>query len=60
MAKWIQKAVAKMEKKGTKGSLTRMAKRKGESPMQFARSHEHSKGLVGKKARFAVNVNKGR
>ena len=56
--KWIQKATEKMKRKGTVGSLTKMAKSKGESPMQFARSHEHSKGKVGQKARFAVNVNK--
>ena len=56
--KWIQKAVSKMKSKGTVGSLTKMAHKHGESPMKFAHEHEHSKGLVGKKARFAVNVNK--
>jgi len=60
MAKWIQKATAKMESKGTKGSLTKIAKKHGESPMAFAKSHVHSGGKVGAKARFAVNVNKGR
>ena len=60
MAKWIQKATAKMSEKGTKGSLTRIAKKHGESPMAFAKSHVHASGKVGAKARFAVNVNKGR
>ena len=56
--KWIQKAVNKMERKGTEGSLTKAAHKAGESPMEFARAHKHSKGKVGKKARFALNVNK--
>lgn len=58
MAKWIQAAVSKMKEKGTVGSLTRIAKKHGESPMAFAKSHEHAKGKVGAKARFAINVNK--
>jgi hypothetical protein len=60
MAKWLQAASAKMEAKGTKGSLTKIAKSHGESPMAFAKGHYHSKGKVGEKARFAVNANKGR
>lgn len=59
MAKFIQAAVKKMEKKGTEGSLTRMAKAAGMSPMAFAHAHYHSSGKVGQKARFAVNANKG-
>lgn len=58
--KWIQKAVNKMEKKGTKGSLTKAAKKAGESTKEFAKEHEHSKGKVGQKARFALNVAKGK
>jgi hypothetical protein len=53
---WIQKAVDPKEK----GSLTRIAKKAGESPMEFARDHYHAKGKVGEKARFAVNANKKR
>lgn len=56
--KWAQKASERMEKKGTKGSLTRIAKKHGESPMAFARSKYNAPGKVGKKARFAVNINK--
>jgi len=56
--KWMQAATKKMEEHGTKGSLTRIAKRHGESPMEFAREHYHSKGKVGAKARFAVNAQK--
>jgi len=58
--KWIHAATEKMKSKGTTGSLTRIAKKHGESAMAFAKSHEHAKGKVGQKARFAVNVNKGR
>ena len=60
MEKWMQKAATKMEKKGTEGSLTRMAKSAGMSPMAFAHAHYHSSGKVGQKARFAVNANKGK
>lgn len=60
MSKWIQAATDKMKEKGTGGSLTRMAKKSGESPMKFARQHEHASGKVGQKARFAVNANKGK
>ena len=56
--KWIQKAVNKMERKGSEGSLTKAAHKEDESPMEFAKEHKHSKGKVGKKARFALNVNK--
>lgn len=38
------------------GALTRKAKRAGESPMEFARSHEHAKGVTGKQARLAVTL----
>jgi len=58
--KWAQAATERMKKKGTVGSLTRMAKKKGESPMGFAKSHYNAPGKVGKKARFAVNINKGK
>jgi len=58
--KWAQKASARMAKKGTKGSLTRMAKRSGMSTMAYAKAHYNSPGAVGKKARFAANINKGR
>jgi hypothetical protein len=55
--KWAQKAVARMKRKGTQGSLTRMATAAGQSPMGYARAHYNSPGKVGAKARFAVNIN---
>jgi hypothetical protein len=55
---WAQKATERMKEKGTEGSLTRIAQSHGESPMEFAREHVHSKGKVGAKSRFAVNINK--
>ena len=36
------------------GALTRKARRAGKSPSAFAEKHYHSKGLLGKEARFAV------
>jgi hypothetical protein len=56
--KWAQAAVSRMEEKGTVGSLTRIAKSHGKTAMQFAHEHIHDSGAVGKKARFAVNINK--
>lgn len=58
--KWMQGARERMEKKGTVGSLTRIAHAHGESPMTFAREHYHSSGVVGEKSRFAVNANRGK
>jgi hypothetical protein len=52
--KWMASAVKHP------GSLTAEAHKQGESPMEFAREHYHSKGKVGQKARFAVNAQKGR
>lgn len=58
--KWAQEAVDRMEAKGTKGSLTKIAKEHGESPMEFAREHVGDKKHPSwsKKSNFAVNVNK--
>lgn len=35
------------------GALTAQAKKAGESPMAFAKSHEHAPGKTGKRARLA-------
>ena len=35
------------------GALTAQAKKAGESPMAFAKSHVHSPGKTGKRARLA-------
>lgn len=51
---WIGSAVKKP------GSLTRIAKKAGKSPMSFACDHYHDSGKVGQKARFAINANKGK
>lgn len=40
------------------GALTRKARRAGKSPSAFAEKHYHSKGLLGKEARFAVIARK--
>lgn len=47
---WIAGAVK------NKGALTRQAAKSGESPMAFARSHESSPGVTGKRARLAVTL----
>jgi hypothetical protein len=49
---WMEKAFAKKQ-----GSMTRMAKRAGQSTRSFAISHYHAKGAAGRKARAAVNAN---
>lgn len=50
-----------MEKKGTVGSLTRMAHRAGySSPLAYARkikNDPHASGKAKKKANWAVNIN---
>lgn len=61
-SKWIQRATNKMEKKGTKGSLTRAAHRAGyDSATEYAHHIEANKEdfspKMRKKANFAVNVN---
>lgn len=56
--KWIQKAANDPGFK--EGSLTRIAKKSGQSPMEYARAHYHDSGKIGQKARFAVNAQKGR
>jgi hypothetical protein len=40
------------------GALTKKAKSAGEGTQEFAKAHYHSKGLVGKEARFAVIAKK--
>lgn len=52
--KWMQGAVKRP------GALTAKAHAAGQSPMEFARSHYHAKGLTGDQARFAVNAQKRR
>lgn len=56
---WIQEAVEKMKKKGTVGSLTRMAKRagkykKGKISREWLEKMAKKGGKAGKKARFAL------
>jgi hypothetical protein len=50
--KWIKGAIKHP------GALTKQAKRAGESPMEFAREHVHSKGTTRSRARLAVKLNK--
>lgn len=62
--KWAQKASARMEKKGTKGSLTRAAHKAGyKSALPYAHhiqaNPEDYSGKMRKKANFAVNINGG-
>lgn len=38
------------------GALTAQAKRAGESPMAFAREHQHDSGTTGKRARLALTL----
>jgi len=63
--RWAQKAVSRMKRKGTVGSLTAIAKREGgydkknkRIKKSWLRQAAKRKGKVGQKARFAVNINK--
>jgi len=60
--KWIQKATARMKKKGTVGSFSRAAKKAGMSTSAFAtkvlaKGSRYSTAMK-KKANFARNVKK--
>lgn len=62
-AKWLQSAKDRMKKKGTVGSLTRIAKAHGETAMGYAHEHDHDPDIspsVRKKIQFAENANKGK
>ncbi len=50
--KWIQGAIKHP------GALTKKAKKIGESPMEFAESHQSSPGKTGKQARLAMTLRK--
>jgi plasmid stability protein len=57
--KWLQKATARMEKKGTKGAFSAEAKRHGMSTEQYARkilSSKNATPLQKKRAVFALNA----
>lgn len=61
--KWIQKAVERMKRKGTQGSLTRIAKREGAyGPEGINKAWLEKKAklntAVGRKARFALAMRK--
>lgn len=51
-AKWIQGMHMK------EGALTAQAKRAGQSPMEFARAHQHSPGVTGRRARAAITLSR--
>ena len=58
---WVQGAVAKMKAKGTEGSLTRIAKRNGQTPKQYCagqKARGWSSSKIQKKCQFMWNVNK--
>ena len=58
---WIQDATAEMERKGTVGSFTKMAKRHGETPIEYAKEvlDNPSKHTLKtrRKAQFVKNTN---
>lgn len=57
MAKWLQHATEKMEKKGTKGLFRRAAERAGMSTAAFAEKEKNSPDpKMRKRANFAANA----
>lgn len=51
---WISKAIKHP------GALTKKANAAGESPMEYAREHQHDSGTTGKQARLALTLRKMR
>lgn len=49
---WIKKAISHP------GALTKKAEAAGESPMGYAREHQHDSGTTGKQARLALTLRK--
>lgn len=49
-SKWISSAVKHP------GALTRKAEKAGETPMEFARQHQHDSGTTGRQARLAITL----
>lgn len=64
MAKWMQKAAARMKRKGTVGSFSRSAKKAGMSTSAYAskvlKPGSKASGLTKKRANFARNAAKAR
>ena len=63
MSNWIKKATDRMDEKGTKGSLTRIAKSQGAKKggkisQEWLRKKASMGGKVGKKAQFALAMRK--
>jgi hypothetical protein len=40
------------------GALTAQAKKAGETPMEFARQHQHDSGTTGRRSRLALTLSK--
>lgn len=60
---WIQKAVSRMKRKGTLGSLTKAAKKAGaykggKISLQYLQNALKKGGKMAKKARFALAMRK--
>lgn len=61
MAKHFMQAVkSAMKRKGTEGSFSAAAKRKGVSTHQLAEEDKHKSGKMGKRARLALVFEKAR
>ena len=59
--KWIQASRKKMEDKGTVGSLTRIANRRGQTPAEYCSAQKArgwSSKKIQKKCQWMININK--
>lgn len=58
--KWLQKAREGMERKGTVGKFSALAKKHHMSTQAFARKEKRAGGKLGKEANFAINASKAK
>lgn len=63
MSMWMQKAAAKMKKKGTKGAFSAAARRAGEGTQEYAhqvKSDPNASTKLKRRANFAINASKAK
>ena len=53
-SRWMQGVANKIKSSGHEGVFSSAAHRAGESTHEFAESHKHSAGKIGKRARLAL------
>lgn len=57
---WMQGVANKIKSSGHKGIFKKAAERHGQSTHEYAESHKHSSGTIGKRARLALAFSKAK